>query len=752
MRVLVVDDDANARLLMRAALRKSGFEVTLADGGDQALALFAQQRFDLVMLDVDMPGMSGHALCIALRARVGDLLPIVMVTGMDDLQSIEQAYHSGATDFLAKPINWALIGHRVRYLLRGYQAQLDLKTAEARTAAILAAIPDLLFELDLDGRYIDCHAPCTGLLAAPAESLIGKTVSDVLPPAAAAACLRALRDALERGQSTGQQFELPLAQGSTWFELSVSCKAVAAGQAPRFIVLSRDITERKAAEQRITRLAYFDSLTGLPNRPSFLDRVNREIARAALSGSKLAVLFMDLDGFKSVNDTMGHSAGDLVLQWAADRLGQGLRPSDLVARTTAGEGGMAPGGDGRSADSDLARLGGDEFTALILGITRPEDALVVAHRIGELMRRPFALDGRAVTLTTSIGIALYPDDGADAATLLKHADTAMYHAKKSGRDNAQLYSAALTEQAMQRMALDASLRLALAQDEFHLVYQPQIDLASGHATSVEALIRWRHPERGLVTPLEFIPLAEENGLIERIGLWVLRRACTDAARWARAGHPVGVAVNLSPVQFRGPGLLPSVLAILADTGLPPALLELEVTESTVMENSAATIATLHALCQHGVRIALDDFGTGYSSLSYLTRMPISNLKVDRSFISGLLDGGDNAAIVRAVLAMAHSLGMRVTAEGVETRAQALALKAMACDSLQGFYFSRPVRPELIPGLLRQGWALDDGRPARWPQRVANANVAADADTDTDTDADTDAPVDTDADRRLKVTG
>ena len=737
MKILVVDDDASARLLMHAALRKSGFEVTLADGGHEALRLFAEQRFDLAMLDVDMPDMSGHALCSALRARVGDLLPIVMVTGMDDLQSVELAYDSGATDFIAKPINWALIGHRVRYLLRGYQAQLDLKTAEARTAAILDAIPDLLFELDLEGRVIDCHAPSAGLLSAPADSLIGKTVSEVLPPAAAAECLGALRDAMARGQSTGKQFELPLAQGSSWFELSVSRKAVADGQAARFIVLSRDITERKAAEQRITRLAYFDSLTGLPNRQSFLERVDRETRRAALSGSKLAVLFMDLDGFKSVNDTMGHSAGDLILRWAAERLGQGLRPSDLVARTGADVGAEA-GAAGDIGELDLARLGGDEFTALILGISRPEDALVVAHRIGELMRRPFVIDGRAVTLTTSIGIALYPDDGADAATLLKHADTAMYHAKKSGRDNAQLYSAALTEQAMLRMALDASLRVALAQDEFHLVYQPQFDIASGHATSVEALIRWRHPERGLVMPLAFIPLAEENGLIERIGLWVLRTACTDAARWARAGNAVSVAVNLSPVQFRGGNLLQSVVDILAETELAPALLELEVTEGAVMANSITTIATLHALRQHGVRIALDDFGTGYSSLSYLTRMPISNLKIDRSFISGLLDGGDNAAIVRAVLAMAHSLGMRVTAEGVETRAQALALKAMACDSLQGFYFSRPVRPELIPGLLRQRWALDDGRPARWPQRAANANVATD--------------VDTDADRRLKVTG
>ena len=323
------------------------------------------------------------------------------------------------------------------------------------------------------------------------------------------------------------------------------------------------------------------------------------------------------------------------------------------------------------------------------------------------MRQPFPLEGRAVTLTTSIGIALYPHDGRDAETLLKHADTAMYHAKSSGRDNAQLYSAALTEQAMRRLELDASLRAALERDEFHLVYQPQLDVASGRVHSVEALIRWRHPQRGPVAPLEFIPLAEQNGLIDPIGRWVLRTACADAARWNRTGQRVSVAVNLSPVQFRDPGLLQSVLDVLAQTGLTPALLELEVTESALMENTAATLTTLHALRDHGVRIALDDFGTGYSSLSYLTRMPISNLKVDRCFVNGLLDGGENDAIVRAVLAMAGSLGMRVTAEGVETFEQARALKAMACDSLQGYYFSRPVPAEAIPALLRRCWTLAD---------------------------------------------
>jgi len=702
LKILVVDDDASARLLMRAALHKAGFEVTMADGGVEALRLFRRERYDMVMLDVDMPDLNGYEVCETLRVEAGALLPIVMVTGMDDLVSVETAYDSGATDFITKPINWALLGHRVRYMLRGYQALLDLRTANARNAAILNAIPDLLFELDMDGRYIDYHSSRAEPLVDPVESCIGKTLADVLPPEAAEVCMSALRTALEQGTSTGKQFELRQPRGVSWFELSVSRKDTNAQQKPHFIVLSRDITERKEAEIRTARLAYFDTLTGLPNRQSFLEGIDREIRRALLGERKLAVLFMDLDGFKNVNDTMGHGAGDLVLRWSAERLGQGLRHSDLVSRAAPTE-----------SDVKLARLGGDEFAALVLDIARPEEAIFVAHRIGQLMRRPFTLNGRAVTLTTSIGIALYPDHGQDGSTLLKHADTAMYHAKKSGRDNAQLYSASLTEQAMQRMELDTSLRVALDRGEFHLLYQPQIEASTGCVHSVEALIRWKHPVRGMIQPLEFIPLAEENGLIEPIGQWALHTACTDAAQWNRAGNRVSVAVNLSPVQFRNPGLLQSVADVLEQTGLTPELLELEITESSLMENSAATIATLHALRDRGVRIALDDFGTGYSSLGYLTRIPIGNIKVDRCFVNGLLDGGENDAIVRAILAMAGSLGMRVTAEGVETLGQVRALKAMACHDLQGNYFSRPVAAGAVPDLLRQRWTLDDaGRGER----------------------------------------
>ena len=690
--VLVADDDADARLMMRAALRKAGFDVRLADGGHDALRQFRAEPSDMVMLDVEMPELDGHAVCAALRAEAGPLLPIVMVTGSDDVQSVESAYRHGATDFIAKPVNWTLLGHRVRYLQRSHEAMSQLRDAQARNAAVLDAIPDLLFELDIEGRCVDYRAPRDGDPVAPDGEPLGRLVTDMLPPQAAAVCMAALAQASQQGWARGSQFDLALAHGRRWFELSVSRKSDAAGQAPRFIVLARDITERKEAEVRIARLAYFDSLTGLPNRSSFLDRVEREIRRAAEQHRQLAVLFMDLDGFKNINDTLGHLAGDQILQAAAERLQTGLRPSDLLSRP-------AGLGDERASDVELARLGGDEFTALLCDLDDPNDAVAVAQRICTLMRRPFCVDEREVTLTTSVGIAIYPGDGRDAATLLKHADTAMYHAKTSGRDNAQVYNVVLTDELVQRLELDSSLRLALPRNELHLEYQPQRDARTGRITGVEALLRWTHPKRGAVAPLEFIAAAEQNGLIDAIGMWVLRTACSDAAGWLRSGLRLGVAVNMSPLQFAAPDLVPRILQVLADTGLPAELLEIEVTEGALMDQGAATRASLHTLREHGVRVALDDFGTGYSSLAYLTRMPISHIKVDRSFVAGLLASDENHAIVRAVLALAHSLNLRVTAEGVETTGQAQELHALGCDALQGWNIARPMRAEALTAWL-----------------------------------------------------
>ena len=688
-RILVVDDDTTARLMMGACVRAAGFEVVMASNGEQALRLFGEQPFDMVTLDEEMPGLAGHEVCSQLRAVAGDLLPIVMVTGLDDMSSVERAYQCGATDFIAKPVNWALIGHRMRYLLRSFAAQRDLRVADARNAAMLSAMPDTLLRIDAQGVVLELRVPEEARDGRywPVQ---GQPFTEGYPPDAAQRLLAAVQRARQSG--VDQHVEYSLSHGEeqpSFFEARITM--INEGEV---LGLLRDITERKQAEARVARLAYFDSLTGLPNRAAFMDRLGREVRRAQRKGGRFGLLFLDLDGFKQINDTMGHNCGDQVLLWTAVRLRDALHPADVVAHT--------PALDGQRS---MARLGGDEFTLLITDIKGPEDVLSVAHRIGAVMRRPFEINGREFTLTSSIGVAVYPEDGPDAQTLLKHADTAMYHAKRSGRDNSQMYRAALTEQAINRLELDTSLRVALGRGEFRLLYQPLIDISCGRMRAAEALIRWEHPVRGLIAPLTFIPLAEENGLISAIGQWVLQRACADLASWRRAGLPLRVAVNLSPKQFNQTDLVDSVLQTLQRAELSPELLELEITEGVVMENFATTVAALTAFRKHGIRIALDDFGTGYSSLSYLLQMPIDVIKVDRSFIGRLSEGGLGDSIMQAILALAKTLGASVTAEGVETLQQAATLQAMSCHNMQGYLFSQPVAAELIPDLARRHWSL-----------------------------------------------
>ncbi|MDD2713046.1 MAG: EAL domain-containing protein [Simplicispira sp.] len=689
VKILVVDDDITTRLLLRAALRKAGFEVSLAEGGVEALAQARSQRFDLVMLDVDMPDMSGFDVCATLRAELDPLLPILMVTGMDDVPSVERAFQMGATDFIAKPIHWAVIGHRVRYLLKGQAALQSLAGAKARIAAILNAVPDLLFEIDLDGRFVAYHSPRTILLGAPVQERIGKTVDELLPQEAAKTCIEALQEANHRGTSNGRQIELELARGHCWFELSVSKKAAQPGESTRFIVLSRDISQRKAAEQAIQQLAFYDGLTGLSNRHAFMERLGSELQRARRQSARFGVLFMDLDGFKRINDTLGHDAGDLALRHTAAALTEAVRSIDVLSRDS-----------GARADIQIARLGGDEFTALILDIKQPEDAMLVANRILELMRRPFHVGEQQLWLTTSIGIALYPDDGDDALALLKHADSAMYLAKDSGRNQCKFYNAALTAITTHHMAMENDLHHALERNEFELHFQPQIDAKTGRLVTLEALIRWARPGYGLMQPDDFIGVAETCGLIIPIGQWVLRRACAQAAHWHRLGHPLRVAVNLSPVQFKDPMLAQVVQESLGAYGLSADCLELEVTESTLMSNMAATVATLTKFQQACVHIALDDFGTGYSSLSYLKRMPVGTLKIDQSFVQGLPGDEEDLAMVRAILAMAHSLDLRTVAEGVETAEQAALLSALGCDFLQGYYLSKPLSAADVDTILK----------------------------------------------------
>jgi diguanylate cyclase (GGDEF)-like protein/PAS domain S-box-containing protein len=719
VRVLVADDEPTSRLLMQAALRKAGFEVALAVDGEDALCQFRSNRCDIVILDVEMPGLNGLEACTALRAEAGDELPIVLVTRMDDIESIERAYESGATDFMSKPVNLSLIGHRLRYLFRGYRALLDLHAANARNAEIMDALrhsEQLMHQaqsvarlgswyLDVNSNMLTWSPEVYRIFGVPDDTPLTYDVFlSCVHPDDVGSVNQAWQEAragkpyrIEHRICVGSQVRWVLEQAELQFDDH--------GRVSRGVGTVQDITERKEAETSIYRLAYFDSLTGLPNRASFLDRLDRDVRRAMHHGERLAVLFLDMDGFKNINDTLGHVAGDSLLREIADRLRLGLRPSDVVAR-----------GELTDAEAELARLGGDEFTVLIPRLAHSEDALVVARRIRKLMHRPFKVNDREVVLTASIGIAVYPDDGADAAALLKHADTAMYHAKDEGRDNCQFYSPALTEQAMRRLNMETSLRLALEREEFFLAYQPQLDIATGCIHSVEALIRWRHPERGLISPAAFIPFAEENGLIVPIGEWVLRTACQDAARWQASGSPLRVAVNLSPVQFRNPYLLGTIRQVLAEAGLAPELLELEVTEGALMEDSDTTLATLHALRDEGMQIALDDFGTGHSSLSYLKRLPLNKLKVDQSFVRGLPDDKDSLAIVKAIVSLAKNLGFSVTPEGVETLEQARVLQQLACETLQGYYFSKPIPGSEIPAILDRRWSI--GKSVMASRRVS----------------------------------
>ncbi|MBW2274303.1 MAG: EAL domain-containing protein [Deltaproteobacteria bacterium] len=443
---------------------------------------------------------------------------------------------------------------------------------------------------------------------------------------------------------------------------------------------------RRLVQQTIRQshlLAYYDSLTGLPNRKLFTDRLEQSLHQARRSDRLVAMCFLDLDGFKLVNDTLGHSAGDRMLREVSERVMNCTRLSDSIARASSEESSVA-----------VSRLGGDEFTFVLNGIARSDDAGIVADRVLNAIRKPFVLEGREVTASASIGIAVFPHDGEDAETLLRNADRAMYWAKGRGRNNYQFYAESMNTAAKRKIELEGRLRRALDDDDLTLHYQPMRNAEGTTVTSAEALLRWEDPDLGPISPAEFIPVAEETGLIVRVGEWVLRTACAQAQAWQEAGYrPIRMSVNLSGRQIRRTTLVESVDRVLRESNLSPAHLELEITESTIMQDDDVTLEAFRELDEMGVGLALDDFGTGYSSLSYLRRFPISRVKIDRSFVNGVPDNKDDTILVAAVIAMARSLGLAVVAEGVETREQADFLRDSGCDELQGYLFSPAVPAE-----------------------------------------------------------
>ncbi len=452
---------------------------------------------------------------------------------------------------------------------------------------------------------------------------------------------------------------------------------------PVFVAVITDITERAQAQERLQYLAHHDSLTGLPNRALFLERLDHALTRARWTKRPLAILFLDLDRFKNINDTLGHDIGDSALRVASERLISCVREGDTVAR-----------------------FGGDEFTVLLEDMANSDDVPNVAQKILDSLSRPFDVEGREFVVTTSIGISLYPNDGDDSLKLLRKADTAMYRAKEQGRNKYQFYSSEMGARAMEKFMLESSLRHALERKEFLLYYQPQVNLATGDITGVEGLLRWQHPELGLILPTQFIPVAEETGLMKAIDEWVLYTACAQAKAWRSAGIPsISMIVNLSGRSFNEARLAEVISRGLRQTGLAPEMLELEITESVIMHNAQATVEMLEQLNRMGLKLAVDDFGTGYSSLSYLKRFPIDTLKIDQSFVRDVTTDADDASLVKAIIAMGHALQLNVIAEGVETPEQLAFLRQHGCDGMQGYLFSRPQTEAEITRLLQSGKKL-----------------------------------------------
>lgn len=553
----------------------------------------------------------------------------------------------------------------------------------AHLAATLEAIPDLLFEVDSEGRYWDYRARRAELLIAPPEQLLGHTVHEVMPAQAVQVVMASLAEATAQGTSHGAQICLPLPAGDSWFELSVARKNTLDGEGLRFIVLSRDITERKQAQAEIEHLAFFDALTGLPNRRLLLDRLQHALAASARYGTYGALMFIDLDHFKVLNDTRGHVAGDLLLQEVAQRLRASVRGEDSVAR-----------------------LGGDEFVLMLQGlahdpVSAAAQVAVVGEQVLSRLSQVYLLDGFQHHCTASIGVSLFCGDGQDVGELLKCADAAMYAAKNTGRNALAFFDPAMQATLLARTELGNELRVALQRGQLQLYYQAQINSEHG-LVGAETLLRWQHPERGMVSPAQFIPLAEDNGLIVPIGQWVLEQACAQLKSWQN--HPLASAlplsVNVSARQFRQPDFVEQVRQCLQNSGIDPSQLKLELTESLVLDNVESVIDTMYALKALGVRFSMDDFGTGYSSLSYLKRLPLDQLKIDQSFVRDIVTDPGDAVIVKTIIGMAHNLGLEVIAEGVETEAQRQRLLDYDCRMFQGYLFSRPLPLAEFEALLQ----------------------------------------------------
>ncbi|NOY62070.1 MAG: EAL domain-containing protein [Gammaproteobacteria bacterium] len=675
--LLLVDDEPHILSSLTRLLREEGYQILTATSGQQGLALLDREQIDVVVSDQRMPQMTGVEFLSSVKERFPHTVRIVL-SGYADFGAVTDAINRGAIyKFFTKPWDDELL----RTNLQEAFQRFELVRKNEQLLQVFDSTIEGIMITDAGGVIQSVNPAFTTITGYSAEEAIGNNPRLLQSGRQDRDFYQQMWHALaDKGEWHGEIWNRRKS-GEIYPEwLSITAIYSDTGHTTQYVSLFIDITEQKANEAKIEHQAYYDTLTDLPNRLLFNERLALALVKAQRMQWMAAVMFLDLDRFKTINDSLGHHAGDQLLVAVAKRLRAAIRDEDLVAR-----------------------MGGDEFTLLLPKINSKKDADKVADKILQGFSAPMSIDGHALHVTPSIGIAFYPDDGESAEALMKNADTAMYCTKGEGGNHYHLYQSTMNGEAVQRLAVENDLHSALERHELELHYQPQVDLASGEIVSMETLVRWHHPELGLISPTHFIPLAEETGLILSIGEWVLTSACVQLKAWLDAGLMVErVAVNLSARQFHRHDLIAMVEAALSHSKLAPESLELEITEGIVMNDVTANIEMLARLKAMGIKLAIDDFGTGYSSLSYLKRFPVDTLKIDRAFIRDINSESEDEAIVSAIIAMAHNLKLRVVAEGVEERAQLAYLKRQGCDEVQGYYFSRPLPADEMAKLLQQG--------------------------------------------------
>lgn len=680
---ILTTNDTEARELRHylAAARDGPFDIVCATSVAAGLAQLATESVSIILVDLSLQDSQGLATFDRLFAAVPDV-PIMILAAENEEAAAIEAVQRGAQGYLSKGhFGLALVPQALRNIIHRKAVEAALYVEKERSRVILESIGEGVMSTDLDGNLIYLNAVAVRMTGWPRDEALGRKFTDVAVVLDSATRTRIadLPDAAMRENAEVRGTADLLLSGrdgtETAIELTVAPVREHNGRLSGAVVVLHDAREAQAATlTKVTYLAEHDSLTGLPNRLLLRSRLDHAITHAAAHGTYLEVLFLDLDNFKHINDSLGHAIGDQLLQSVAQQLIDCTRTRDTIARQ-----------------------GGDEFIIVMPLENYTVGAALAADKILSHLALPHQIDGHMLHISASIGISTYPLDGHDADTLLKNADTAMFHAKKSGRNNYQFFNAAMNVRAVERQKIEAYLRNSLQQGELRLYYQPKVNLRTGETNGAEALLRWIHPQRGLLLPSEFIPIAEDCGLIGPIGEWVLREACRQAMLWSGSYLRDGaIAVNVSATEFRAPGFLDRVRQILDETGCEASKLELELTESVLMSNAESSRHTLGALKQLGVKLMVDDFGTGYSSLSYLKQFPLDGLKIDQSFVRDVVPHSDNGIIVKAVIGMGHNLRLKVVAEGVETQAQYEFLRGLNCDVAQGFYFSPALPADQFP--------------------------------------------------------